>query len=97
MTQVRVRYKDAEASVVVTLIHTWHRNDYEITRGYAMSSSGGPKETLRNQAVSLFEADPTVDAVSYVFGRGLMFFIIRRGRQHFDVTHREVVAERVAQ
>jgi len=95
MTQVRVRYKDSADGLVVQLIHTWHRTDWEIARGYDMSASGGPKETTTNWAIAVFSRDPAIDAISYVYARGLAFFIMRRGRQHFDITGREVSAERV--
>lgn len=96
MTQVRIWYRDKpDQKLTVTLIHTWRRSDWDIQRGYAMSSSSGPKETLRNDAIAVFERAPTIDAIYYVIARGPMFFILRRGRQHFDITGREIEAEKV--
>jgi hypothetical protein len=95
MTQVRIWYRDDPGiKLTVTLIHTWHRGDYDIQQGFD-NNAGGPRDTLHNRAVTVFQGDHTVDAVSYVIARGPMFFIYRRGRQHFDVTGREVEAERL--
>ncbi len=102
MAETLVRYKDFtlmsshHTGLAVTLIHTWRRSEWEIQHGYFMSTSSGPRDYLNNQIISVFQADPEIDAVSWVISaratakKGVPFLVIRKGTRYFDVTGREV-------
>jgi hypothetical protein len=87
----RVSYKSApDQMLTVRLIHAWHRGD--ITEPI-MSASSGPKAYTANDVFYLFDTNPLVEAVLMVRANGRPFFLMRVGRQYFDVGHREVEVE----
>lgn len=91
MPATRVSYKGApDQSLTVTLIHAWHRGDIDHA---VMSASSGPKEYIKNDVFYLFEDNPLIEAVLMVRANGPPFFLLRVGRQYFDVSKREVEIE----
>jgi hypothetical protein len=82
---IRVRYKGEEQGLLVSLIHTWKRN--EIT---APTPEDTGKPYIRNRIWDLFDPDPEIDAISMVRANGPPFLILRKGVQYFDITRREV-------
>jgi len=90
MADARVRYKGADRSLEVRLIHTWHRGDLELANCPIMSASSGLKEMMKNDVWTILNADKAIDAVSMVRASGPPFYIIRKGRQYFDVGREEL-------
>jgi hypothetical protein len=91
MSEVRVRYKGTDtAGLTVRLIKTWLRDGPEMTGLPILSTSGGPKEMMKNDVWGIFHRDAAIDAVSMVRAGASPFYIIRKGTQYFDVTNKEV-------
>jgi hypothetical protein len=87
MPEIRVRYIGSPDSLAVRLIKTWKRG--EIIE-QVMSTSGGPKEYIKNDVFGLFEKDQEVDAVSMVRANGPFFLLVRKGQRYFDVGNEPV-------
>ena len=91
MPETRVSYKSApNPALMVRLIHAWHRGDITAP---IMSTSGGPKAYTANDVYYLFQTNPLIEAVLMVRAHGPTFFLMRVGRQYFDVCNREVEVE----
>ena len=87
MPDVRVSYKSKpDQLLLVRLIKTYKRGTIHPVR----SSSGGLKETIKNQVWQMMEDDKEIDAVSLVRASGPMFPIIRKGMRYFDCEQDEL-------
>lgn len=90
MPETRVSYKSApHQALTVRLIHAWHRGDITAP---IMSASSGPKAYFKNDIFYLFETNPLVEAILMVRAHGPPF-LLRVGRQYFDIGNREVEVE----
>ena len=90
MPDLRLRYRDGTTNwLAVRVLHRWPRADLIEP---VMSSSGGPKELIRNWVWTLCKDDQTIDEVVMVRASGPPFSIVRRGKTWFDADHKELEA-----
>lgn len=86
--KARIRYAEGGPSIEVSLVYTWDRDKMPPL----VTGSSGPKEYIRNDVHTLFDANPEVDRVVMVTGNNVPFFLMRGPHNcWFDVTGKQVV------
>jgi hypothetical protein len=89
------QYADGGPSVELGLCFIWDRDTIQPR---IMSSSGGPKDTMRNDVHTLFEGFSESDRVVLVRGRGgpgaPLLYLVRQEGRWFDVRGEEVIIRR---
>ncbi|HZF23982.1 MAG TPA: hypothetical protein VE030_11025 [Burkholderiales bacterium] len=92
---MRVAYRDNPAIAgTVNLIRSWERG--EIAEP-TMSTSSGPKATIRNHIFAIFERYPHVGRVLMVIGKYSQsvpfLLVVDEAGQFFDMAGKEVVVD----
>ena len=87
MPEYKVRYKGDTASLAVSLIRTFKRDDPDMVNGPEMSISSGQKDQIRNRVHNAFaDLGPDVLALSMLRSHGPVFLIARtKENRYFDL------------
>jgi hypothetical protein len=85
-----ISYAEGGPSLRVRHIYTWDRDKMPPP---VMSASSGPKDYIKNQICTLFDAHPEVDRVVMVRASGPPFLLMRSEAKYwFDVSGKQVIS-----
>lgn len=89
---MKLRYANESHTIEVSKVYEWDHADLP---ALDMSTSSGPKDSLRNQAYVALNAHPSFVRVVMVRGCGSPFFLMQDANgRWFDVAGKQVVPEK---